>query len=555
MLAAIAGGLVWLTGCNANRGESPVAQAAANPAAARFVDVADAAGLRYVWHIEGKRPLSILQTIGNGCAFLDYNNDGALDVLLVGPKLALFRGDGKGHFTDVTTQVGLDKLKGHFLGCAVGDYDNDGFDDIYVSGYGTGLLLHNESGKGFRDVTAQAGIKPQPWGTSCAFAETVPGSGRLDLYVANYADFGPKTDPQLCLEKGVMTSCGPRNYKPLPGVLYQNDGKGHFTDATKASGLTTMGRGLGVGFADFDGSGHPGIYIANDEIAGDLLRPTVSQGKRVYKNVAELAGAAYDRDGNVHGGMGMDWGDFDNDGKFDLFVATYQNESKSLYHNDGEGRFSDMGIPTGIGSPTTPFVAFGCKFLDFDNDGWLDLAIANGHVQDNVEKIYPASTYRQAAQLFHNKGGSPIQFDDVSQSSGPDLMRTIIGRGLAVGDFDNDGREDILLVDSEGKPLLLHNQERASGHWVGIKLVGAKSNRSGYGAILTAQVGARTLTRQCQSCGSYMSASDARVHFGLGAATTIDILTVKWPSGRTDTYKNLAADRYLTLREGNPTPL
>lgn len=534
---------------------------------ARFVDVADEAGLHYQWTIPGSRPLNILQTIGNGCAFLDYNNDGNLDILLVGAHLALYQGDGKGHFTDVTAETGVDRLQGHFLGCAIGDIDGDGYDDLYISGYQTGLLLHNEPAHGtpprasasnrvFRDITRKAGLQPQRWGTSCAFAETRPGSGSLDLYVANYAVFGPHTAPQLCKEgtNNLMTSCGPRYYTPIIGVLYRNDGKGHFVDASKASGVhTATGRGLGIGFADFDDSGKPGLAIADDEADGDLFQPT-KKGLGKYANIGLLSGTARDRDGSIHGGMGVDWGDYDNDGKLDLFVATFQNESKSLYHNEGDGRFTDLGIPTGLGAATAPYVAFGCKFLDYDNDGWLDLVIANGHVQDNIQKINSAFTYRQTLQLFHNNGSSPIAFDEVSNSSGAAFQRGIIGRGLAVGDYDNDGRIDILAVDSEGKPLLLHNQVSPAGHWLGIRLIGDKSNRDGYGAAISAEVAGRKLTQQCQTDGSYLSASDRRVHFGLGAAPRVEKLTVRWPSGRTDTFSNLQADRYLTLREGDPVP-
>ncbi len=547
-LTALLGALSLLSGCLRIGGGAASANAKDRPSAARFVDVAESAGLHYQWTIEGKRPLNILQTIGNGCAFLDYDNDGFLDILLVGPKLALYKGDGKGHFTDVTAATGLEKFSGHFLGCAVGDVDGDGYEDIYISGYRAALLLHNEGGRTFRDITREAGLKPQPWGTSCAFAETVPGSGRLDLYVANYAVFGPHTVPQLCKEQGIETSCGPRYYKPLLGVLYRNDGHGHFTDVTRASGLSAAnGRGLGVAFADFDGSGHPGLAIANDEMPGDLFKP-VGRGLR-YANIGEKSGTAFDRDGGIHGGMGIDWGDYDNDGKLDLCVATFQNEAKSLYHNEGEDRFSDMGFPTGLSAATIPYVAFGCKFFDYDNDGWLDLVIANGHVQDNIQQINQTATYRQPTQLFHNKGDSPTTFEDVSRLCGPDLERPIVGRGLAVGDYDNDGREDILIADAEGRPLLLHNESNTRGHWLCVRLIGTKSNRDGYGAMVTAVVGGRTLTRQCQTDGSYLSASDPRVHFGLGSASRVDRLTVRWPSGRTTTQENLPADRYVTLTE------
>jgi hypothetical protein len=525
---------------------------------ALFRDVAQSAGIRYEWVIPDQRPLNILQTIGNGCAFLDYDGDGNLDILLVGPKIALYRGDGQGHFTDVTAQVGLDRLQGHFLGCAVGDYDNDGFPDLYLTAYRGGTLLHNLGGKRFEDVTATAGITPQPWGTSAAFIETVPRSGRLDLVVGNYAQFSH--DPgilQLCPQKtvngaSIMTSCGPRQYTPLKAVIFHNRGNGAFASAESLS--MASGRDLGVAGCDYDGSGRQAIAFANDEITGDLMQ---NSGHGTFKNIGAGAGVAYDRDGNIHGGMGVDWGDYDNDGRFDLLVTTFQNEAKSLYHNEPGGAFTDASYPSGLGAATYPNVGFGCKFLDYDNDGWLDIAIANGHVQDNIADIDVGTSYRQTLQLFRNQGpgdGGHVTFEDVSRRAGPDFQRKIVGRGLATGDYDNDGRIDLLVVDSEGKPLLLHNEVKTPGHWLGVRLIGARSNRDGYGAILTAQVGERKLVRLCHADGSYMSSSDPRVHFGLGAASQVSKLTVRWPSGHVDSLTALPADRYITIREGKKSP-
>ena len=539
--------LSLMSGCNKDDAAKPVTDVKKS---FLFSDVTDKSGIDYKWTIPGSRPLNILQTIGNGCAFLDYDNDGNQDILLVGTQLALYKGDGKGGFTDVTKKLGLDKLTGHFLGCAVGDVDGDGYDDLFISGYRTGILLKNERGERFSDVTKQSGIKPQPWGTSCAFAETVPGSGKLDLYVGNYAVFGPN-EVQLCKEGSLMTSCGPRYYKEIPGVFYRNDGKGHFTDITKATEvMPSRGRTLGVAFADFNGSGKPGLALANDENPGDLFEPLQGTAPK-YKNIGQSSSVAYDRDGNVHGGMGTDWGDFDNDGKLDLFVATFYGEVKCLYKNNGDSSFSEVGIPTGLGALTSPYVAFGCKFIDYDNDGWLDIAIANGHVQDNIQDINHAATYLESFQLFRNRTTSPTGFEEVSGSCDPKAIRPIVGRGMASGDYDNDGRDDLLIVDSEGKPLLLHNDVSNGSHWLGVKLDGRKSNRDGYGAILTLKSGGRTLVRHCHSDGSYLSASDKRVRFGLGASAKVDELTVKWPSGEKTVYANPPADKYISIVEGD----
>ncbi len=512
---------------------------------ARFTDVAASAGLNYQWTINGPHPYDILQTIGNGCAFLDYDNDGNLDVLLVGPKLALYKGDGHGHFADVTHQMGLDKLQGHFLGCAVGDYDNDGYDDLYISGYRTGLLLHNDGGKGFTDVTQKAGLKPQPWGTSCAWGD-LDNDGRLDLYVCNYLDYDPAKDPRLCpLVNGIVGACPPQTYGARRGVLYHNEGMGRFRDVTAQWGAEQVsGKALAAAFCDFDGSGRQSLAIANDQMPGDLLR---FQGQGV-QNIAAASGIAT-LDARVISGMGIDWGDYDNDGRPDLFVSAFAKEPKPIYHNLGGGVFDETSTLLGFREPAMPSLTFGGKWLDYDNDGWLDLILASGHIRDTATQY--GGSFLQPTLLFHNEHGRLLA--DESESAGPDLARPILGRGLAIGDFDNDGKVDVLIADSQGVPLLLRNESKQSGHWLSLTLVGTRSNRDGYGATVTATAGGVTQTRLCHSDGSYLSASDKRVHLGLGTATEIPTLTVRWPSGHQDVYHNLAADRFLLIREGDPS--
>lgn len=505
----------------------------------------EAAGLNYLWEVKGKRPLNILQTIGNGCAFLDYDNDGNLDVLLVGPSPALYRGDGQGHFTDVTHAVGLDRLQGHFLGCCVGDYDNDGWKDVYLSGYRTGVLLHNEQGKYFRDVTAQTGLKSQPWGASCAFAD-LDRDGYLDLYVCNYVHFDPKTDLVLCPYKGVMTGCGPNDYDAAQGVLYHNEGGRRFTDVTKQWKLKSAGKGLGVAFADFNRSGRTGFAVANDLQFGDLYKK--ERGNR-FENIGTASGTGADNDGQTHAGMGIDWGDYDNDGLFDLFVTTFRDETKCLYHNDGHELFHIVSAQTGLDKATLPYVGWGCKFFDADNDGWLDLILANGHVQDNIDQ-FEKTTYREPTLFLHNRQGRPATFEDATKSAGLGDLPLIVGRGLAVGDFDNDGRMDALVVDSEGRPLLLHNETPPGNHWIGLQLVGGNGcNRDGYGAVVTIRSENLRLLRQCHPGGSYLSSSDPRVHVGLGK-DTLSSVTVLWPDGRSQTWTDLQRDRYYTVKEG-----
>ena len=551
-----------LSGCRksidaSDSGSDAAPNASTSTASVRFVDRAKESGLNYKWSVAGPHPLTILQTIGNGCAFLDFNNDGNLDILLVGPKLALYQGDGRGNFTDVTHATGLDTFHGNFLGCAVGDYNNDGFSDLYISGYQTGLLLQNNGGRKFIDVTQQAGLPPQPWGTSCGFAD-LTGNGRLDLYVGNYAEFNAHTNPQLCkfvtaAHGTVLSSCGPTYYQAIKGKIYHNQGSGRFVDVTNAwGGSEQSGRTLGVAFADYDSSGRVSFALANDETPGNLFH-NVSSGR--FEDVGAAAGVAHDRDGAIHGGMGIDWGDYDNDGKLDLFVATFQNEAKCLYHNDGGGLFTDVSYPSGIGPAALPYVAFGAKFLDADNDGWLDILIANGHVQDNIDLIENAR-YRQPIQYFQNSGTRPATFLDDSASVGLRALSPIVGRGIAVGDYDNDGRMDALVVNSEGAPILLHNESVSNAHqWVGFALTGAPGiNRDAYGTEITLHLDGLDLLRQCQTAGSYLSASDKRVHFGLGShvlpGQTIPHMSVRWPNGKQDQWRNVPIGRYLQLCPG-----
>ena len=512
-----------------------------------FVDAGKEAGLVYRWDIPGKRPLNILQTIGNGCAFLDYDNDGNLDILLIGPRLALYRGDGKGHFTDVTHALGIDALQGHFLGCAIGDYDNDGFDDIYLSAYQGGMLLHNEKGHRFRNITRSAGLTAQPWGSSATFFDA-DGDGKLDLYIGNYVDFGPNTSPQLCNSRGVMTGCGPTDYKALRGVLYHNLGGGRFQDVTGAWRLDQAhGRTLGVAAAPFGSPPHISLALSNDETPGDLMRIQHTAAE----DIGTLSGMST-AGRSVYGGMGIDWGDYDNDGLLDMAIATYQNQGKLIFRNQGDTFVIQDTAALGMLS-SLAYVAFGIKWLDYDNDGWLDLIFANGHVQDNTDKINSVGplagiTYRQPTFLYHNRQDG--RFEDFSARLGAGAERRIVGRGLATGDYDNDGKMDVLVVDSEGSPLLLHNVIPAAGNWLLIRLEGRKCNRDGYGAMVTVEAEGRKRTRHCHADGSYLSSSDKRVHFGLGTAAKIDRLEVLWPDGHQDVFLNVPANQILTLREG-----
>lgn len=522
-----------LSGC-----PRPVSSTAAKaPGNIRFRNVAKEAGLTYRWTPDGKPPRNILQTIGHGCAFLDYDRDGNLDILLVGNRPALFKGDGHGKFQDVTSAT-LGNLTGHFLGCAVGDLDGDDFPDVYLSGYREGRLLRNEAGKRFKDATAGSGTKPQPWGTSCAFGD-LDGDGRQDLVVGNYAEFDAKTQPQLCRFKtptgDVLSSCGPANYKGLKPAVYRNDGGGRFTEVSGPWGFgEASGRALGVALADLDGSGRLSVALANDEAPGDLF---VNQGGGKFVNEAEIRGVAYDAEGAKHGGMGIDWGDYDNDGRPDLFVATFENEVKNLYRNEGD-LFSDRSTSLGITGASSPLVAFGCKLFDADNDGFLDLIVANGHVQDNIAQIQK-SNYRQELLLYRSIQGKRFERVKPGDITG---VSPIVGRGLAIGDYNNDGKTDCLFVDDEGAPILLENNSENIGKWFGFTLP-----ISQIGAKIIWKTKNKRLVFPVNPSGSYLSSSDCRVKISAEAEKAPGKLSVVWNDGREESLVSPVEGAYQNL--------
>jgi hypothetical protein len=373
--------------------------------------------------------------------------------------------------------------------------------------------------------------------------------GKLDLFAGRYIEFTPQS-VQLCTYNGVEAGCGVKNYEAAFPVVYRNTGNGTFTDVTKQWGFdATRGKCLGVSVRASDTGRGVLLYAANDEQPGDLFALETGAPLR-YKNIGVESGTAYNQDGLTQAGMGVDWGDVNNDERLDLVVATFHTEAKSLYRSDGNDLFSEQSARLGLAGPTLPYVAWTAKLFDFDNDGWLDLFFTNGHVQDNVEKIQPDRTYLQPLQLFHSDKGKA--FREMKAEAGPAFEQPIAGRGAAFGDYDNDGRVDVLVVNEEGPPLLLHNEaERSGHHWLGVRLVGTRSNRDGIGARVTVTAGGRRLTRDQQMAGGYLSAHDPRLHFGLGDAARVERIEVRWPDGSRDTMKNVAADRYVTITQSS----
>jgi enediyne biosynthesis protein E4 len=550
----------------------------------RFRDVTRAASIRFALGHHGRHPLTILETTGCGGAFLDADRDGRLDLFLVGqstrspePPCALYHNEGNGTFVDVTRAAGLDP-PGTWMGCAVGDYDNDGYPDLLLTGYGDLCLLHNEASAGgahrrFVDVTRAMGLRAAPadWFTSAGWAD-VDRDGYLDLYVARYVTFDAHT-PQFCRlgldpqGRAVRGTCGPELYAAQRGLFYHNRQGRHLEEATERNGFgDAHGKGLGVAFGDFDGDGWPDLYIANDQMPADLYR---NRSGRRFVNVAIELGTAYSGDSRPQSGMGVDWGDYDRDGRLDLIVTTFFQERKSLYRNEGPAGFREVSDEVGL-TPAIPHVSWGNRWFDADNDGQLDWVVASGHAEDNMAQVDPAQPYAQPALLFRNE---EELFREISAAACASLARPMAGRGIAAGDYDNDGRTDLLITNNDGEPLLLHNESATGNHWLRVALAGRLSNRDAAGArvwvttgrrvrrrtpaggrpggrpIDIGSPGATTQMRDVTTGGSYLSASDPRLLFGLGAATQVMRLRVRWPSGITTTLTNLTADHEVTLRE------
>jgi enediyne biosynthesis protein E4 len=508
-----------------------------------FRDATAAAGIAFRLGHGGRSPLTILETASGGCAFLDYDGDGLLDVLLAGdPRCALYQNTGGGRFREVTASAGLG-ARGRWMGCSVGDYDGDGWPDVLLTGYRCLRLYQNRPGRGFTDATASAGLRTDLWSTSAAFFDA-DRDGDLDLYIAAYVQYHVGNS-DLCRLGAIQSACGPEHYAPERGRFYRNEGRGRFRDATETMGFgSSSGKTWGAAVCDYDADGWPDLYLANDLLPGDLFH---NRGGRRFENQGVRSGTAYDASGNLIGGMGTDWGDYDGDGWIDLAVTTYFQQPTCLYRNLNGKTFQESGEQAGLALPTRPFVSFGCGFLDADNDGDLDLFAVNGHVRDNIAAFDGSQAYRQSPQLFLNRGDGT--YEEVSSQAEPIFKEPLVGRGTAVGDFDGDGDEDVLLVDLEGTARLIENRAPPGNRWLSIRLVGGRSNSEGIGARITAWSGKRRWVREVTRARSVLSAGDSRVHLGLGEALLVDRLEVTWPSGARTLQKDVRANRRLTLAE------
>ena len=524
-----------------------------------FEDVASASNLKFKHDLGSTGKYLFIESTPSGCAFLDYDNDGWQDIFLVQsgpvargssgrPHSALFRNKKDGTFEEVTKGSGLDFDMGYAQGVAVGDYDNDGFDDLFVTAYGRNHLLHNQRGSGkWKNVSAQMGLSKAHgagYATSAAFGD-YDNDGRLDLYVCYYAKWTYETNRECSDGAGVLDYCSPLLYDPEPHQLLHNQGS-RFVDVSGKAGITkTKGRGLAVAFLDYNQDGRQDIFVANDLTPNMLWR---NEGKGRFKDVAIETGCAFSEEGKAMAGMGVAIADYNRSGLESLHVTNFSGRPNALFKNIG-GLFEESSGAAGLIAPHVKFLSFGCEFLDYDADGWSDIVVNNGHVQAGQKQREVGVSYQQRKQLLRNDGkGAFREIADLGELGG--LAAEHVGRGLATGDYNNDGRLDILAMNQNAASQLLRNQSRNGNHWISFQTIGTKSNRNGAHARFVLKAGGARQTSTVRAGSSYLSHSDRRVYFGLGQSARAEEVTVSWPSGQRDVLKNLKADTFYTVTEG-----
>jgi hypothetical protein len=528
----------------------------------RFDDIAKQAGIRFV-HFKGNRGVAnIRDEAGPGVCVFDYDGDGWPDIYFVNARdlygrgiearNALYRNNRDGTFTDVTEKAGVPGT-GYGLGCVVGDYDNDGRPDLYVTQYGKNVLYRNNGNGTFTDVTAKAHVDGTDFGTRLHTGATFfdyDRDGKLDLYVGGYVDFGPEVK-QTCIIAGAESSCPPSEYKGSPDVLYHNNGDGTFTNVTKATKIyQPNGKNLSVIATDSDNDGWPDLLAANDGMEMYLYH---NNHDGTFTESGMAAGVGLSEDGGGMAAMCLSVGDYDNDGLLDLYVSDFEDVPHHLWRNTGGGTFVDVSHKAGIAAITARFLSFGGGFTDFDNDGWVDLFIANGHVYQGVENSTVKGHYKQINLLFRNhRDGTFRDVTADAQANGNGFSTPHLGRGAAFADLFNDGHEDIVVANNDDPPSLLWNRGGGANHFVSFRLMGTRGNRDALGARVRVKAGAISQLREIAAGGSYLSQSDLRAHFGLGTAVRIDSVEVTWPAGSKQEFHNIRADRFYEIVEGNP---
>lgn len=527
----------------------------------KFVDVTAESGVKFQHRASHTSKKYLLETMGSGVALFDYDNDGRLDIFFANgapltdptPKGAipqktgskywnrLFHQKKDGTFEDVTEKAGLQGV-GYSLGVAVGDYDNDGYEDLYVTGYGGNHLYHNNGNGTFADVTDPSGTGGSGWSTSAGWVD-LDNDGLLDLVVLRYVkwDF----DDVWCGEhrEGYRSYCHPDIFPAIAPLVYHNDGHGHFTEVSKKTGISIPGKGLGIALADFDRDGKTDIFVANDSMLEHLYR---SKGDGTFEEVGLAAEVAVDGDGRTYAGMGVDFADYNNDGLPDLVITNLANQKYALYNNNGDGSFTYSSYITGLGGMTLLHSGWGIRFVDYDNDGRKDLLITQGHDLDTIELNFPSIHYREPMLLARNTGKG---FVDVSARSGDVFKQAWVGRGMALGDIYNDGMMDAVVTTNDGAAYVIRNQTPTHNHWLGLVLVGHKSNRDAIGAEVKVTTAQGPQWETVSTASSYLSSSDKRLHFGLGAQTSADTVEIRWPGGTTQMLKNVRGDRFVTVEQ------
>jgi len=524
-------------------------------------DITKKTGIQFT-HTSDPEKKYIVESMGGGVLLLDYDRDGWPDIYFTNSptvemamrgqksRSALYHNNHDGTFTDVTDKAGM-ATPCFAMGGAVGDYNNDGWPDIYVTCFGGNVLYRNNGDGTFTDVTAQAGVTDGRWSTGATFGD-YDGDGFLDLMVANYVDFHLGDMPKFgssptCKYRGIDVQCGPRGLKGAGDALFHNNGDGTFTDVSKKARVSDPNGyyGLGVVFADFNNTGREDIYVANDSGPNFLYR---NEGNGVFTEIGLESGTAVSEDGSEQASMGVAIGDYNHTGRPSLYVTNFSDENNALYRNDGDWDFHDVSYRAGVALPSLPWVKWGDAFVDLDNDGWLDLIAVSGHVYPQVDTLPSGSGYRQPKLLHLNQQDGT--FCDASDQAGPALVERRVSRGLAVGDLFNDGNMDVVVNDLDGGPMILRNHGVPGRHWISFELAGTKSNRLAIGARIKIVAGNVTQTDEIHSGGSYLSQNDLRLHFGLGMATKVDVVEIRWPSGATENLKELAGDTFYAVLEG-----
>jgi hypothetical protein len=533
-----------------------------------FTDITSRTGIgRFLHHAGTREKRYIIETPSGGVSLFDYDNDGWLDVYLVNgstiaalnrserpPRSALFHNNRDGTFSNVTDKAGVANERWGF-GVAVGDYDNDGWEDFYVTNYGKNRLYHNNHDGTFSDMAEKLGVTVDGWSTGASFGD-YDGDGQLDLFVAGYVDFDTKAPPEpeakanminYCVYRGQPVMCGPRGLKGARDYLFRNNGK-TFTEVSEKAGVADRRGyyGFGVAFCDVDDDGKLYIVVANDSTPNYLYR---NRGDGTFEDVSYISGFALNESGREQASMGLAIGDYDNDGRVDLYVTNFSDDSNTLYHNDADGLFTDVTFQAGHGETTIPFLGWGAGFLDYDNDGLLDVFVANGHVYPQVDRFDWGTTWAQRPLLLRNTNGS--RFDPVVPATGSGLAVVVPARGAAFGDIDNDGRIDVVMNNCGSAPTVLHNEAGTGNHWLTVKLTGrTRGPRDAIGATAYLVAGGKRQRRDVISGASYLSQSDLRLHFGLGRTTKVDRLEIRWPSGARQTVEVKDIDRQVTVTEG-----